>query len=195
MVKPARQLMSCQKLRAARSIPPRSLPGTTRRDNHELRPAIGKARDAQAEPSAPRADAIDAAICIAAGIVADRSTRDGPGPQHDAGPRNATNGIVDVLAIRRGRRCGIDGDACDSQEGARSNSRNCQGLDRKKHSRIHDDPPSSFAHEGGESRLIHADHNPFLRGINHVDVDQACPGASAGPARSCLRDRGQCPSG
>ena len=46
-----------------------------------------------------RPNAIDATVCIAAGIVPDRSACHGTWPEHNAGPGNATVRIVNILAI------------------------------------------------------------------------------------------------
>jgi hypothetical protein len=47
----------------------------------------------------PRANAIDAAIHIATGVMTHRSTRYRPRPEHDACPGNAAPGISNVGAI------------------------------------------------------------------------------------------------
>ena len=47
----------------------------------------------------PHPNAIDAAICVSADIMTDRSARHRTRPEHDAGPRHATGRIADVLAV------------------------------------------------------------------------------------------------
>ena len=65
----------------------------------------------------PHTNAIDATICIATGIMTDRSPRHRTGPEHDAGPRHATGRIADVLAVhdRLGWRW-IESETCKPQQ-------------------------------------------------------------------------------
>jgi hypothetical protein len=85
------------------------------------------ARDPQASALPPYPNAIDAAICIATGVMADRSARHRTRPEHDACPGNATLRIFNVLAIhdRLGWRW-VESETCKSQQGAGSNAGNCR---------------------------------------------------------------------
>ena len=64
-----------------------------------------KARGPPANPLSTHSDAINAAIGITADVMTDCSARNGPWPEGNASPGNATHRIVDVLAIhdRAGR--------------------------------------------------------------------------------------------
>ena len=90
-------------------------------------PAAARARDQRNKPLPPRPNAIDATICIATGVMTDRSARHRTRPEHDAGPRHATGRIADVLAVhdRLGWRW-IESETCKPQQGASSNPGNCR---------------------------------------------------------------------
>jgi len=85
------------------------------------------ARDPRNKPLPPRPNAIDAAICIAASVMTDRSARHRTRPEHDACPGNATGRIFNVLAVhdRLGWRR-IESETCKPQQGASSNPGNCR---------------------------------------------------------------------
>lgn len=77
-------------------------------------------------PLPPRPNAIDAPVCIAAGIVPDCRARHRTRPQHDAGPSDATLRIINVLAVHD---CAswwcTESDGCKSQQNADRNPCNC----------------------------------------------------------------------
>ena len=60
------------------------------------------ARDPQITALPPHPNAIDATICIATGVMTDRSARHRTRPEHDARPGNATLRIFNVLAVHDG---------------------------------------------------------------------------------------------
>jgi len=78
-------------------------------------------------PLPPRPNAIDAAICIAAGVMTDRSARHRTRPEHDACPGNATYWIFNVLTVhdRLGWRW-IESETCKPQQNASRNPGNCR---------------------------------------------------------------------
>ena len=75
----------------------------------------------------PHPNAIDAAICIATGVMTDRSARHRTRPEHDACPGNAAGRIFNVLAVhdRLGWRW-IESETCKPQQDASSNPGNCR---------------------------------------------------------------------
>ena len=90
----------------------------------------------------PHSNAIDAAICIATGVMTDRSARHWTRPEHDAGPRHATGRIRNVLAVNHGpSRRWTESDTCKRQHEAGRNSRNCHWPSREILRPMHGDPP------------------------------------------------------
>ena len=89
-------------------------------------------RVAAEQPLPPRSNAVDAPICIAADVIADRSTCHRPGMEHDAGPGNATARITNIRAVhdRRSRSC-AESDACKPQQNDGCNPCNRHRPDRK----------------------------------------------------------------
>jgi len=85
------------------------------------------ALDPRNKPLPPHPNAIDAAICIATGVMTDRSACHRTRPEHDACPGNATGRIFNVLAVhdRLGWRW-IESETCKPQQGASSNPGNCR---------------------------------------------------------------------
>ena len=74
----------------------------------------------------PRPNAIDAPVCIAAGIVPNRSARHRTRPEHDAGPGDATLRIINVLAVHDCPSwCCTESDGCKPQQNAGRNPYNC----------------------------------------------------------------------
>jgi hypothetical protein len=84
------------------------------------------ARDPQTTALPPHPNAIDATVCIAAGVMTDRSARHRTRPEHGPRPGNATLRIFNVLAVhdRLGWRW-IESETCKPQQGASSNARGC----------------------------------------------------------------------
>ena len=90
-------------------------------------PAAARARDQRNKPLPPRPNAIDATICIATGVMTDRSARHRTGPEHDACPGNASHRIFNVLAVYDRVGWGwIESETCKPQQGASSNPGNCR---------------------------------------------------------------------
>ena len=56
-------------------------------------------RDPQTSALPPHPNSIDAAICIATGVMTDRSACHRTRPEHDACPGNAAPGIANVGAV------------------------------------------------------------------------------------------------
>jgi hypothetical protein len=80
------------------------------------------ARDLRNKPLPRRPNAIDATICVATGVMTDRSARHWTRAEHDACPGNAMGGITDVFAIHD--RLGwlwIESETCKPQQDASSN--------------------------------------------------------------------------
>ena len=83
--------------------------------------------EAAASHLPPNPHAIDAAICVAADVMTDRSARHGTRPEHDASPRNAPDRIFNVLAIHdRLGRPWIESETSKPQQGASSNPGKCR---------------------------------------------------------------------
>jgi len=119
----------------------RGSPGLRKRDAEELAvttisiewvtslgvPAAARARDQRNKPLPPCPNAIDATICIAAGVMPDRSARHRTRPEHDTCPGNATRWIFNVLAVYDRVGWGwIESETCKPQKGASSNTSNCR---------------------------------------------------------------------
>jgi len=89
--------------------------------------ATAKARDPRNKPLPPHPNAIDATVCVATGVMTDRSTRHRSRPEHDACPSNATHRIFNVLAIDDRLGWGwIERETCKPQQGASSNPGKCR---------------------------------------------------------------------
>src|SRR4029079_4666318 len=88
------------------------------------------------------ANAIDAAVCVAADILPDRSARHRTRLEYGAGPNNTTSRIINVLAVNDCPSwwC-TESDGCKPQQNAGRNSCNCRSLNRKMLPRTHGDPP------------------------------------------------------
>ena len=110
-------------VRSSGKNPVQTMDGITNRV-YDDRPT---ARDLQTRFLPASTHAIDTAVCVATGVMTDRSTRHRTGPEDDAGPRHATGRIADVLAVydRIGWRW-IESETSKPQQGAGSNAGNCR---------------------------------------------------------------------
>ena len=75
----------------------------------------------------PNSNAVDTPICIATGVMTDRSTRYRSRREHDAGSCHATDGIADVLAVHD--RVGwhwVESETCKPQQDASGYPGNCR---------------------------------------------------------------------